>query len=139
MRAVRANFATYSWSGNAEVVGEKAPRQLVGDVEYEQVRDATGTGKAIEMTDKPEDAGRGALFKNEQKEKPSHPDYKGDVTIRGRKFWISAWIKTSEKPGKKFMSLAFREAEQQEAKAASQAPHAAKGGFDRELDSEIPF
>ena len=51
------------------------------------------------------------MFKNEQKEKPSHPDYKGDVVIRGRKFWISAWIKTSEKTGKKFMGLAFREAE----------------------------
>jgi hypothetical protein len=24
--------------------------------------------------------------------KPSHPDYTGDVTIRGKKFWVSAWI-----------------------------------------------
>ena len=45
------------------------------------------------MTDRQEDAGSGALFKNDKKEKPSHPDYQGDCTIRGRKFWMSAWIK----------------------------------------------
>ena len=38
------------------------------------------------MQEKQEDAGKGALFKNDKKEKPSHPDYKGDVTIKGRKF-----------------------------------------------------
>jgi Protein of unknown function (DUF1194) len=41
----------------------------------------------------------GALFKNDKKEKPSHPDYRGDAMIKGRKFWVSAWIKTPEKSG----------------------------------------
>lgn len=75
--------------------------------------------------------GTGALFKNDRKEKPSHPDYKGDVTINGRKFWLSGWIKTSEKNGQKFMSLAFREAEEQQAKPRPKAP--------ANTDRDIPF
>ena len=81
------------------------------------------------MLDRPEDAGTGALFKNDKKEKPSHFDYKGDVTIKGRKFWISAWIKTSEKSGQKFMSLAFRHADEE----AKPKPVAAA------IEDEIPF
>ena len=84
----------------------------------------------MSSSDRPEDAGRGALFKNEDKEKPSHPDYKGDVTIHGRKFWISAWLKTSEKTGKKFMSLALRPANEQNG-ATKQKSAAA--------DDAIPF
>ena len=82
------------------------------------------------MSDRPEDQGNGALFKNDKKEKPSHPDYKGDATIKGRKFWVSAWIRTSEKSGQKYMSLAFREAEQQA--AAKPKPVAV-------ADADIPF
>jgi hypothetical protein len=74
------------------------------------------------MADRAEDAGSGALFKNDKKEKPSHPDYRGDAMIKGRKFWVSGWIKTSEKGGQKFISLAFREAEEQQAKPKLKAP-----------------
>ena len=46
--------------------------------------------------------GQGSLFKNE-KEKESQPDYRGDCTIGGVKYWISVWIKTGKNG--KFMSL----------------------------------
>ena len=95
------------------------------------------------MTDRPEDAGHGALFKNDKKEKPSHPDYKGDVTIHGKKFWISAWLKTSDKTGKRYMSLAFRRADEDQPAAPANGKRAAAGaggrGFDRPLDDEMPF
>jgi len=98
------------------------------------------------MTDRPEDAGHGALFKNDKKEKPSHPDYKGDVTIHGKKFWISAWLKPSEKTGKKYMSLAFRRAEEEQdtapAKSTPKRTGSAGGrGFDKSVDDDqtIPF
>jgi hypothetical protein len=81
------------------------------------------------MLDRPEDAGNGALFKNDKKEKPTHPDYKGEATIKGKRFWVSAWIKTSEKSGQKFMSLAFRHADEE----AKPKPKAAP------VDDEIPF
>jgi hypothetical protein len=80
------------------------------DVEYERVRHDRTITKEHTMTDTAEDAGQGALFKNDKKEKPSHPDYRGDCTIRGRKFWMSAWIKQGAKG--KFMSVAFRPAEE---------------------------
>lgn len=48
---------------------------------------------------------RGVLFKNDRKEKDSHPDYKGQCEIDGAEYWLSAWIKTGAKG--KFMSLSF--------------------------------
>lgn len=48
----------------------------------------------------------GTLFKNDRKEKPTHPDYQGDAEINGEAVRISAWIKEGRKG--KFMSLAFK-------------------------------
>jgi hypothetical protein len=45
------------------------------------------------MTTDNHDAGHGALFRNDKRTKDSHPNYKGDVTIDGMKYWVSGWIK----------------------------------------------
>ena len=47
--------------------------------------------------------GQGALFKNNEKSDPKHPDYRGDMTVGGAKFWLAAWIK--EGKNGKFMSV----------------------------------
>jgi len=54
----------------------------------------------------------GVLFKNDKKESEKHPDYKGNLTIDGKDYWLSAWIK--EGKGGKFMGLALspKDAEQ---------------------------
>ena len=57
----------------------------------------------------------GALFKNDRKESDKHPDYKGDLTIGGQDYWLSAWIKKSS-TGKSFMSLAVTPKERREEK-----------------------
>ena len=44
----------------------------------------------MSMSDMAEDAGTSALFKNDRKEKPSHPDYRGNAMIKGKKFWVKA-------------------------------------------------
>tara|TARA_R110000824_G_scaffold23317_2_gene83899 strand:+ start:1125 stop:1361 length:237 start_codon:yes stop_codon:yes gene_type:complete len=48
---------------------------------------------------------RGVLFKNDRKEKDSHPDYRGNIEIEGKEFYIKGWKKESKK-GTAFLSLA---------------------------------
>lgn len=83
---------------------------------------------------------RGALFKNDRKEKDTHPDYKGSLNVGGVDHWLDAWLKT-DKNGKKFMSVSVKPKEQRaSAPAPRQAPQrqAPKTGFD-DMDSDIPF
>ena len=45
----------------------------------------------------------GVLFKNDKKETDKHPHYKGNITVEGKDYWLSAWVKDG-KSGK-FMGL----------------------------------
>lgn len=95
---------------------------------------------------------RGVLFKNADKNSDSSPDYRGSINVNGVDYWLSAWVKTSQK-GTKFMSLSVKAKESKKppepqtyaqasqstartdtsrASLAVQAPP----GFD---DSDIPF
>jgi hypothetical protein len=76
---------------------------------------------------------RGVLFKNDRKEKDSHPDYKGSCEVEGVEFWISAWIKEGQKG--KFMSLSFTPKE--EAAPAPPPPRQQQRRSNR--DDDIPF
>lgn len=78
---------------------------------------------------------RGVLFKNDRKEKDSHPDYKGNINVGGEEFWLSAWIKEGNKG--KFMSLSISPKEEQQKPAQTkQAAKPAPAASD--LD-DIPF
>jgi len=72
----------------------------------------------------------GILFKNDRKEKDTHPDYTGNCTIDGKDYWMSSWIKSGAKG--RFMSFAFKPKE--ENRAAGARPSLAE-----EMDDEIPF
>lgn len=79
--------------------------------------------------------GNGALFKNDNKEKETHPDYKGDININGTNYWLSAWLK-STRDGKKYMSLSAKPKESRESDhrtppVAAVAPEP--------FDDDIPF
>ena len=34
---------------------------------------------------------RGQIWKNDKKEKDTHPDFKGSVNVEGVEYWVSAW------------------------------------------------
>jgi hypothetical protein len=51
---------------------------------------------------------RGALFKNDRKEKDDDRDYGGIINIDGREYWLSGWKKTAAKTGATFLSLSVK-------------------------------
>lgn len=79
------------------------------------------------MSFEPKD-GHGALFKNDRKEKPSHPDYRGDLRVEGIDFKLAGWVKETA-AGKKYLSLSAMPKEE-----TRPAPEQAT-----ELNDEIPF
>ncbi len=80
---------------------------------------------------------RGALFKNDRKEKETQPDYKGSLNVGGVDYWVSSWLATS-KAGAKYMSLAVTPKEEKATTTNGKAKPAAVVD-DFEPDSEIPF
>lgn len=75
----------------------------------------------------------GSLFKNDKREKDSHPHAKGSCTIEGVEYWISAWTNDGTKG--KWQGLKFQKKEQkgQQPKPQQQA----KKPVDDDLD--VPF
>ena len=71
----------------------------------------------------------GSLFRNDRKEKETHPDFKGSCLLNGVKMDIAAWIKQSS-TGTKFMSLRFEEPRERAA-----APKKSE----EVVDEDIPF
>jgi len=72
----------------------------------------------------------GVLFRNDKKDTPNHPDYKGGLTVNGQEYWLSAWIK--EGKSGKFMGLALSPKEPMKTSERSKAT-----GFDS--DDSMPF
>lgn len=86
----------------------------------------------------------GSLFRNDRREKDSHPHAKGSALIDGVEYWVSAWTKT-DRNGEKFQSLSFtakqeRRAEPGKRMSYSEASGGSYGSSPSDLlDDEVPF
>lgn len=74
----------------------------------------------------------GSLFTNTRKETESHPQYTGSITVDGKDYWLSAWVK--EGKSGKFMSLSVKPKD-----AQKEAPKPATRSSLSDIDSDIPF
>ena len=86
---------------------------------------------------------RGVLFKNDRKEKDTHPNMKGSINVEGVEYWVSAW--TKEGQNGKFISLSLTPKEQTQTAvqavkqvAPPQRQQQAAPGVEQ-LDDDIPF
>jgi hypothetical protein len=77
--------------------------------------------------------GSGNLFKNDRKQKDSHPDYRGTITIEGTQYELAAWLKDGKKG--KYMSLNAKIPQPRD----NDAPRERQAAADNFGDSEIPF
>lgn len=74
----------------------------------------------------------GAIFRNTRKESDNHPDRTGSCVIGGKEYWISGWLKDSDRTGQ-YISLAFTP---KEAKREQQRPDLGRA---KDIKGDIPF
>lgn len=79
---------------------------------------------------------RGVLFKNNDKQKETHPDFKGSLNVDGVEYFFDAWKKQS-KSGDTFLSCSVKKKEKQSAQKPTPKPEA-KTGFD-DMSDDIPW
>ena len=73
----------------------------------------------------------GSLFRNDKREKDTHPHARGECMIDGVTYYVSAW--TKEGKNGKFQSLAFKRKDESAPKSAPKRDSA------QDDDGGIPF
>jgi hypothetical protein len=88
------------------------------------------------MSQQYDNTNSGLLSRNDRKEKDSHPDFKGQISVEGKDYWLSGWIKERRDGTGKFFSLSVKPKDAQQPAAA---PANAGASFREELNDDIPF
>lgn len=87
----------------------------------------------------------GSLFKNNRKEKDTHPDFNGSILVDGKAYWISGWKKKKPSDGETWLSLSVKPKDAapkaQEPDGFDDAPQSGGSAPRRAapLDDDIPF
>ena len=82
----------------------------------------------------------GSLFRNDKREKDTHPNLTGTVMIGGVEYWASGWTKERSN-GEKWISLSFKpkEGRQSSTGYGQREPQQALSPSQADLDDEVPF
>jgi hypothetical protein len=77
---------------------------------------------------------RGALFRNADKDPNDEKErnYSGTLDVEGTEYWLSGWVRTSKKSGKKYLSLSIKPKVEKPAASEKKSPA-------EDLDDRIPF
>ena len=82
----------------------------------------------------------GILSRNDRKEQPNHPDFKGQINVDGVDYWLSGWIKERNDKSGKFFSLSVKPKDAAQARpAAKPAPAKSSSSGFEDFDDSIPF
>lgn len=86
---------------------------------------------------------RGALFKNNKREKDTHPHYNGSINVGGKDYWLSAWMEKS-KAGQTYMSVSVKQKDGEAppfrpGQPATRAPAPAARAPQQMYDDDVPF
>jgi hypothetical protein len=93
---------------------------------------------------------RGSIWKNEKKDKDTHPDFTGSLNVNGVEYWVSAWKrKDGASPKAPALSFSIKPKDEQQrqapvnAKAAqpqARRPDPISSGRNADMDDDsIPF
>ncbi len=87
-----------------------------------------------------DDTNRGSIWKNEKKDKDTHPDFTGSLNVGGVEYWVSAW-KRKEGAAAKAPALSFSVKPKDEQQSISQRamPKARATEPRDDMNDEIPF
>lgn len=81
---------------------------------------------------------RGSIWKNEKKEKDTHPDFTGSLNVDGKDYWVSAW-KRKEGAAARSPALSFSlKLKDGKPMSADRTPRPSGGASD-DMDDMIPF
>lgn len=82
---------------------------------------------------------RGAIFKNEKKETPNHPDFTGAINVDGVEYWVSAWKrKEGASPKAPALSFSISPKDKSAISKTQTQSNEQKGSFD-DFSDDIPW
>ena len=81
---------------------------------------------------------KGALFKNDRREKDTHPHYKGSINVDGQEYWLSAWVNEAKADGRKYFGLSVTPKQEEVDRAVRQIPTSPEPATE-DFSDDIPF
>lgn len=87
------------------------------------------------MSQQYDNTNSGILSRNDRKEQPNHPDFRGTINVEGTDYWLNGWVKERKDGSGKFFSLSVKRKDEQQPTRPVQQKQSAQ--VDDDMD--IPF